>query len=255
MHSTRAFTEGFLPQANSQAIASGAYGGSRNGVTNALGIDRFTENLTDTMGQLLQNNYQTERDRQQQAPGMLAQAFGIEQNAANAIRQAGSEQQGFAQQEIDEFRTLDNLSRTQPFDLVDRLFGALGQVGDRSTTNSNFNNSVNNSTSNSTTQSNSTQTTQGNQTSNLSGAALQDLQSQTAGRNANTQAQGLQNDRTAQILQSMPFQNQVQINNFAKQMFPDLYLQNPQAAVSQFIQQMQQTPLPFGQGVFGGGQP
>jgi len=243
----RAFTEDFMPAATSQAIASGAYGGSRNGVTNALGIDRFTENLTNTIGAQLFDNYQTERDRQFQAPGLLQQAFGLEQGAVDTLRSAGSEQQGFAQQEIDEYRTLDSLARTQPFDLVDRLFGSLGQVGDRSSFTSGFNDGTNNSLSNQQQQAQTSSTTQTQQqgTSTLSPAALADLQSQTFGRDARTDAQGLANKQTQQILDSMPFQNQIIINNQAKTLFPELYNQNPTQAIQQYLDRIQSTPVPF----------
>lgn len=259
---TRQFTEEFLPQSNSNAIASGAFGGSRNGITNALGIDRFTENLTDTIGQQLFNNFQLERDRQFQAPGLLQQAFGLEQGAVNTIRDAGQEQRGFEQSEIDEFRTLDQLARTQPFDTINNFFGALGQVGDRSSFTSSFGDQTTNSQNTSTSQSNQQQfsdsfTNSGQQTqstANLSPAQLAELQSQTAGRDARTAATDAQADA---IFQSQPFQNQVVIRNQARtwaQSQPQYDFDlDPEGTTLAYITAIQSTPTPFG--IAGVGQP
>lgn len=63
-----------LPSTNSAAIASGAYGGSRNGVQNAQAITDYNKVAADNANKIYYQNYANERNIQQNSPNLLEAA-------------------------------------------------------------------------------------------------------------------------------------------------------------------------------------
>lgn len=125
------FTDNVVPQITSSAIASGAYGGSRNGVALGLASDRLQKSLLDTTSNLAYNNFQQERQRQLQAPSLLQSAFGLDLQPFQVAQALGGDRRGFAQDAIQENFQLDQLARSQPFATVGQFGQLLQQVGDR----------------------------------------------------------------------------------------------------------------------------
>lgn len=125
------FSQDVVPQLTSQAIASGAYGGSRNGIALGLAADRLGQSLQDTTSNLAYSNFQAERQRQLQAPSLLGAAYSLDQQPFQTASALGAERQGFAQDAINENYQLDQLARTQPFQSVGQFGSLLQQVGDQ----------------------------------------------------------------------------------------------------------------------------
>lgn len=68
---TESFTRDFLPNVSSAAIKGGAYGGSRQGVVEALGASELSRNIGDTTSQIYGQNYANERQNQLAVPQLL----------------------------------------------------------------------------------------------------------------------------------------------------------------------------------------
>lgn len=71
--STQALNEGALPGVRSQAVATGGYGGSRQGIAEGLAIGRSQEALQGNLANLYNTDYQADRNRALQQYGMEMQ--------------------------------------------------------------------------------------------------------------------------------------------------------------------------------------
>lgn len=128
----QAFGEQVVPQITSNAIASGAFGGSRNGVALGLASDRLGENLADTGSQLAYSNAQAERTRQlQSAPQLLQSAFALDAAPLNLAMQLGNQRQDFTQDQITENAQLDQMARSQPFAQLGQFGQLLNLIGNQ----------------------------------------------------------------------------------------------------------------------------
>ncbi len=80
-----AFTQNFLPQVSSAAVSQGAYGGSRQGVAEALGSQQLTRNIGDVSAGIYGQNYANERNIQTRLPQMWQQSVGMQMLPAEIL--------------------------------------------------------------------------------------------------------------------------------------------------------------------------
>jgi hypothetical protein len=95
-------TEEVLPQAQSQAIQQGAYGGDRAQLTEQQILEDFSQEAQDTAARIAYQNYQDERSRQQRAPQLIQQGVGLELTPSQLARQVGARQRADEQARLDE---------------------------------------------------------------------------------------------------------------------------------------------------------
>jgi hypothetical protein len=132
-----------LPSIQSQAIAQGAYGGSRNGIQNGLAVGEFDRNALNTASQMYARNYENERGIQQNSAGLLNDAGRLDLAGSQILSALGTGQR--------------NIQNEAPWTGMDRLAAILGSGGFTSGTDTN----------------NSTQKTVGTPASGGLGSALQ----------------------------------------------------------------------------------
>jgi hypothetical protein len=100
---TQEFTQSVLPQFNSQAIQSGAFGGSsaRDMAFNQM-ASGYGQQVLDIGTQIAFDNYQRERQLQQQAGQLLDQGGLLNQLTPELLAQVGLGQRELAQRPLDE---------------------------------------------------------------------------------------------------------------------------------------------------------
>jgi hypothetical protein len=76
------FEEETLPSIRSEAIQSGAFGGAREGLVQTQAAQDAQQQQADIATQMLQRNYEAERQRQMEAANLAAQAQQLEQAGA-----------------------------------------------------------------------------------------------------------------------------------------------------------------------------
>lgn len=76
--------QGALPAITDQSIASGAYGGARQDLSQERAVRDFGRSALDTTGQIYAQNYANERQLQQAAPGLIGQGMEILAAPGNA---------------------------------------------------------------------------------------------------------------------------------------------------------------------------
>jgi hypothetical protein len=89
-----------LPALTSQAVQSGAYGGTRNAVAQGLASGRASQAVGDTSANLSNQIYEAERARQMQAPQMFAQAAGLKTLPAQLMGQVGTTLENYQNQQL-----------------------------------------------------------------------------------------------------------------------------------------------------------
>lgn len=75
-----------LPQAQSQAIQAGAYGGDRDQLNRRVALEDFSEQSSQIASRIAADAYEQERARQQQAGQLMGQGVGIEQSVSDLAR-------------------------------------------------------------------------------------------------------------------------------------------------------------------------
>lgn len=95
-------TEEVLPQAQSQAIQQGAYGGDRAQLTERQILEDFSQEAQDTASRIAYQNYQDERARQQRAPQLIQQGAQLELLGPQLAQQVGAQQRADEQARLDE---------------------------------------------------------------------------------------------------------------------------------------------------------
>jgi hypothetical protein len=95
-------TEEVLPQAQSQAIQQGAYGGDRAQLTEQQILEDFSQEAQNTAARIAYQNYQDERSRQQRAPQLIQQGIGLELTPSQLAQQVGARQRADEQAQLDE---------------------------------------------------------------------------------------------------------------------------------------------------------
>lgn len=89
--SGQALNEQALPGIRSQAVASGGYGGSRQGIAEGLAIGRSNEALQGTLANLYNTDYQADRNR-------AMQQYGIDQQTGLGYGQLDAQNRGIDNQ-------------------------------------------------------------------------------------------------------------------------------------------------------------
>jgi len=136
---TDLFLQQSLPQLQSQAIQSGAFGGNREGIaaTNlATGVNR---NILDVSAELTAENYARERQLQLMSPQLIEAGARFQQLGPELLGQVGDVQRQLGQQEIDAQLAAFNQAQQAPFaplfPLASVLFGGdVGSAGHQVTT-------------------------------------------------------------------------------------------------------------------------
>lgn len=95
------YTRNVIPGIASQAIAQGAYGGSREGISQAIAANDFLRNVGDVSSQIAFANYDAERNRQQLAPQLISQGAQMQLLPTDIMSTVGDRLQGFDQQNLD----------------------------------------------------------------------------------------------------------------------------------------------------------
>jgi hypothetical protein len=89
-----------LPALTSQAVQSGAYGGTRNAVAQGIASRGASQAIGDTTANLSNQIYEGERARQMAAPQMFAQAAGLKTLPAQFMGQVGSTLENYQNQQL-----------------------------------------------------------------------------------------------------------------------------------------------------------
>lgn len=93
------FQEQQLPALTSQAVQSGAYGGTRNAVAQGIASRGASQAIGDTSANLSNQIYEAERQRQMEAPQLLAQGAALQTLPAQLMSQVGSSLEGYQNQQ------------------------------------------------------------------------------------------------------------------------------------------------------------
>jgi hypothetical protein len=101
---TERFTNTVLPAISDQAIAQGAYGGSRQDVQQNQAADDLARTLSEMSSGMYMQNYMTERENQFKVPSMLGQSFDISTLPGQALLNVGNMQQQQNQAALDNER-------------------------------------------------------------------------------------------------------------------------------------------------------
>lgn len=108
-------TRTVLPGIASAAIGQGAYGGTREGITQALAGAEAGKTAGDIAAGMAYNNYDAERSRQFLAPGLLQQGYQTGLMPYDTLGQAGTTQQGWNQAQLDELLQKWNAQQQAPW--------------------------------------------------------------------------------------------------------------------------------------------
>jgi hypothetical protein len=100
---TQKYQQDILPQLTSNAVTSGAYGGARDALTMQDAVERgFNREAANAIAPLAFQNYMTNEQLQQNAPGVLAQGLNLEATAPNLLLQGGGLTQGWTQDQLNQ---------------------------------------------------------------------------------------------------------------------------------------------------------
>lgn len=94
---TKSYMETVLPSINDAAISSGAYGGSRQDLSQQAALADYAKQAQDTTSQIAYSNYAQERQNQLGAGQLLNQADALALAPSSALAAAGKTQQGWEQ--------------------------------------------------------------------------------------------------------------------------------------------------------------
>lgn len=123
------FTRSIMPSLTSAAIQQGAYGGAREGITQAVAASELARRLGDISAQMYGEAYDAERNRQILAPQMMSQGYTLGMMPAETLGQVGTTLQGWDQGYLDELYRRFMEENTAPFRGLDMLAGLLSGTG------------------------------------------------------------------------------------------------------------------------------
>jgi hypothetical protein len=127
-----------MPRINDQAIAQGAYGGSRNGIQTGLAASEFGNTAARIGAQMTADNYSNERQIQQNSPALLEQALGLDMQPAAIYGQMGQAQMESDDRQAGLLKELGAFTRGNELDRA-RIYEGLGS-GERNMGWGNLNN-------------------------------------------------------------------------------------------------------------------
>lgn len=112
---TQNLTENVLPSIGANALASGGYGGSRQGIAEGLATARTQQQIGDVSTNIAMNAYEAERGRQLQAIDLAKGAMGLSMLEPDIQYAIGAQQQASNQGLLDEALRLYEMGITQPW--------------------------------------------------------------------------------------------------------------------------------------------
>lgn len=122
------------PGLDSQAIAQGAYGGSKNGIATALGASEVDKNVRDTYANIYGGNYAAERGYMDNAGKEFAAANSLALQPSQVQAAAGDQLQSWDQNLIKEALAKWDESKSAPWSGIQQLVSAIsGTSGQGST--------------------------------------------------------------------------------------------------------------------------
>ena len=128
------FEQHTLPMMQSAAVASGAQGGPRSDIFNAVNARQSQEAQYNLSKSMIGENYARERQYQTQAPGMLAQGVGLNALSPGFFQQAGQMQQQQQQNEINAKMALHKDRIQAPFQGLNQYASLISGINPGSTT-------------------------------------------------------------------------------------------------------------------------
>jgi hypothetical protein len=112
---TQQLTESQLPAIRGEAVTTGNFGGSRQGIAEGLASRGASQAIGDTASKLVQNQYQTNVDAQLKAMGLLPTVQGAQTAAATTTSGVGDVRQAMDQARINENVNAYNYDQMAPF--------------------------------------------------------------------------------------------------------------------------------------------
>lgn len=120
---TQAYTNEFLPAVRSEAIRAGGLGGSRQGVTEALGAEKAARAVGDTASKVVQGAYDTNVRAQLQAMGLVPTIAQSQTIPGVTMSGVGDVQQAQEQTRLNETIANFNYDQLAPFLQAKELVG------------------------------------------------------------------------------------------------------------------------------------
>lgn len=126
---TRNLTENILPQIRSGSVASGALGGSRQGLSEALAIGRTNDALSTNLANLDSNMYAQNLGQRNAAAARAPQNYNLGLAPADTLQAVGSQYQSDQQKAIDDSMNRFNFEQMRPLLNLQNLQGFTGSAG------------------------------------------------------------------------------------------------------------------------------
>lgn len=123
---TQALTEQALPAIQDQFIASGQFGGSRQGVAEGLALDRYQQNVLDTVAQMGQQAYTQGQQQQARLLGLTPSVQALQQTPGALLGKVGEAQRSYEQQFIDAAIQRYMQEQAQQYEALQRYSGLVG---------------------------------------------------------------------------------------------------------------------------------
>jgi hypothetical protein len=122
---SRKYTRDILPGLGDAAIKAGAYGGDRYGITQGLAAGEYSREANTAATNIYAQNYESERQRQQQAGTLYNQANALEQQHLQGMAGAGQQQQQWQQGQLGEDYQRWQMKQAAPWAGIPELLSVL----------------------------------------------------------------------------------------------------------------------------------
>jgi Chaperone of endosialidase len=130
------FNNAILPSVRDQAIGQGAYGGDREGITEALATNDLTRNLANTDANMAWQNYANERSLQMWAPQLMQEGESLQMAPSSIYGSIGAARQQSEQDQLNQAQQLYTAQQQAPWTGLDeyaKLIQGSGSPGSSST--------------------------------------------------------------------------------------------------------------------------
>lgn len=125
---TQNLTENQLPALRGEAVNTGNFGSSRQGIAEGLASGRASQAIGDTASKLVQNEYETNVNAQLKALGLLPQTQAAQATPGATEGAVGDIQQQLEQQRINEAVSNFNFDQYAPFLQSQEIMSLLGSM-------------------------------------------------------------------------------------------------------------------------------
>lgn len=133
---TRALTEGILPTLRSGSVASGTYGGTRQGIGEGLAVGRTADALAGQLGKMQMDAFGQSLNMYNAAQGRVPQQIASSFVPSTVQQDVGAAQRADQQQQIDADRQRWEHEQMAPLfalQQLQQLIGSMGQYGGTTT--------------------------------------------------------------------------------------------------------------------------